>query len=53
MKDKDLIKRIKSDCNNAKNQLMKIQDNLEEIGAVKESNELRKIIIKLEIWQNK
>ncbi len=49
----DKIESLKSDCNSPKEKLMSIQNQLNEIGAVKEAEQLDKIIIKLEVWQNR
>lgn len=47
------VKEIKSECNNPKEKLIRIMDELLSSGNVKEAKQLEKIIIKLEIWQNK
>jgi hypothetical protein len=47
------IEELKSSVNHEKDELRHKYYKLLEIGAKKEANELEKIIIKLEIWQNK
>lgn len=44
---------LKEEANVAKNRLMLIENELREIGAVRDANSLSTIIEKLEIWQNK
>lgn len=53
MKDKQRIEQLKSDVNAPKHKLMEVVDKLYECDAVREAQSLEKIIIKLEIWQNK
>lgn len=53
MKDKQRIEQLKSDVNVPKHKLMEIVDKLYYCGAIREAKSLEKIIIKLEIWQNK
>lgn len=53
MKDKQKIEQLKSDVNTSKHKLMEIVDKLYECSAVREAKTLEKIIVKLEIWQNK
>lgn len=50
---KEIVKEIKNDANSAKEQLMRLEDKLLNNGAIKEAEQLNKIIAKLEIWQNK
>lgn len=45
--------RLQSEANSPKEQLMKIMDELEEAGFIREAKSLGTIIFKLEIWQNK
>ena len=47
------IAELKSETNVAKERLMRIADELREIGANREAGSLETIIEKLEIWQNK
>lgn len=51
--NKEAIAKRKNDANEAKHQLIEVQDSLYEIGAMKEAEQLGRIIEKLEIWQNK
>ena len=53
MKDKEKIREIKSSCNELKSELIDIAYELEEAGGIKEAKQLRKIIGRLEGWQNK
>ena len=53
MKDMQKIEILKSDASVAKDRLIKIAPELEDIGAIRESNSLYTIIGKLEAWQNK
>lgn len=50
---KSEIQSLKSDCNEPKERLISVMNHLSEIGAVKEADQLEKIIIKLEVWQNR
>lgn len=52
MKDAE-IRNLQMDANVAKERLMRIADELREIGAIRKANTLETIIEKLEIWQNK
>lgn len=47
------IGKIKSDVNPAKDRLIRIMYELEDLGAIREAHSLETIIEKLEIWQNK
>lgn len=50
---KEEINNIKSEANHAKESLMSLEEKLIDIGAIKEAEQLNKIIMKLEIWQNR
>lgn len=50
---KEEIKRLKDSANVAKERLLNIAQELEELGAVRDSKSLYVIIGKLEYWQNK
>ena len=52
-KRKEVIDRAHADANSAKDRLISIMDYLEEHGAMKQAEDLGKIILRLEIWQNK
>lgn len=47
------IRRLQEDANVAKERLMQIAWELEEIGAIQKSKSLETIIAHLEMWQNK
>lgn len=47
------IQRAKSEANSAKDRLISIMHELQEIGAVRQATSLEVIIIKLECWQNR
>ena len=51
--DKSKVDKCKSDCNEAKSRLIEVMNSLLSIGAGKEAEQLEKIIIRLEVWQNK
>ena len=51
--DKSKINHYKTECNPAKERLIEMMHNLYSIGANKEAEQLEKIIIRLEVWQNK
>lgn len=53
MINKEEVRRLKMEANNAKERLMSIAAELEEMGAIRESKSLYTIIGKLETWQNK
>jgi len=46
------IEKLTGEANTAKNRLMKIRDELEELGAIRKAKSLGVIIGKLEHWQN-
>lgn len=46
------IKQIKKEANNVKSKLMELQDQVQEYSKA-DAEALEKIIIKLELWQNK
>ena len=47
------MKDIRAKANSAKHELIKLLHELEEVGEVKAAAQLEKIIIKLEVWQNR
>jgi hypothetical protein len=49
---REKIEEIKNDANRAKERLIDLLNQLEEIGATKEAEALDKIIVKLEVWQH-
>ena len=51
--NKSKIESLKSDCNTPKEKIINIMNELAEAGAIKEAEQLEKIIVKLEIWQNR
>ena len=53
MKDYFEIAELKAEANVAKDRLIKIMNELQELNAVREAKSLETIIIKLEMWQNK
>lgn len=53
MKDKAKVEQIKSEASKAKSNLIELVDRLYAADAPKEAEQLAKIIIKLEVWQNK
>ena len=53
MTKKEQIEEIKDGAETAKMRLVWIEDQLREIGAIREANSLATIITKLEMWQNK
>lgn len=53
MKDKSKISHYKAEANAPKNRLIEIEDKLRNCGAIKEADQLSKIIGKLEAWQNR
>ena len=53
MTKRDQIEELKEEANVAKDRLIKIMYELEDIGAIREARSLETIIEKLEIWQNK
>lgn len=53
MKDKAVVSRCKSDANAPKNRLIEIESALRDCGALKEADQLSKIIARLEAWQNR
>ena len=53
MKDYARLSRIKGDANSAKSRLIEVMSKLEDEGFTKEAEQLGKIIIRLEVWQNK
>ena len=50
---REKIASIKTEANKPKELLMNMLYKLEEAGAIADANKIRKIIISLEIWQNK
>lgn len=50
---REQVDRLKNEANNAKDRLISILYELEEIGAIREAQTLGTIIGKLETWQNK
>lgn len=50
---KERIQSIKNEANSAKEKLMSLEDKLLNNGAIKEAEQLNKIIAKLELWQNR
>lgn len=46
------IAELQTEANSPKERLMRIADELREIGAIRKANSLETIIEKLEIWQN-
>lgn len=53
MNNEKQIMQAKSDCNKGKQELMRVQDRLFDIGAIKQAEQLGKIIYRLESWQNR
>lgn len=53
MRNMERIEEIKYDANAAKERLVRIAEELEAIGAIREAKSLMTIVYKLEIWQNK
>lgn len=53
MTKREQIEELKEEANVAKDRLIKIMYELEDIGAIREARSLETIIEKLEIWQNK
>ena len=53
MKDYKILRDKQNDANVAKERLMRIQNELEEAGFIRQANSLGTIIWKLEEWQNK
>lgn len=53
MKDYARLSSIKGDANAAKSRLIDVMDKLLCEGFIKEAEQLEKIIIRLEVWQNK
>ena len=51
--DKSKVQHYKGECNVAKSRLIEVMDSLLSIGAYKDAEQLEKIIIRLEVWQNK
>ena len=51
--DKEEVRRKKDDANEAKHRLMNLQDELYAMGAVTDAEQLGKIIVRLEVWQNR
>lgn len=47
------VERLKSEVNTAKERLMRIFNELWELGDIRDSKSLNTLIEKLEIWQNK
>lgn len=47
------VNHLKNETNSAKDRLISIEYELEEIGAIREAQTLSTIISKLEAWQNK
>ena len=52
-KNTERIEQLKRDANPAKATLISIMNRLEDAGAIKEAQRLEKIIINLEVWQNR
>ena len=50
---KEFIEGCKRNANSAKERLIDIMDNLRCVEASREADALEKIIIKLEVWQNR
>lgn len=53
MTKREQIEELKEEANVAKDRLIRIMYELEDIGAIREARSLETIIEKLEIWQNK
>lgn len=49
----DRIARAKGEASKAKMELITLMDKLTDMGAVKEAEQLERIIIRLEVWQNR
>lgn len=52
-KQNDKLETIKTDANQPKSELMRLQSKLIELGFTKKANQLEKIIGNLENWQNR
>ena len=50
---REFVEGCKRNANTAKERLIDIMQNLECVGADREAAALEKIIIKLEVWQNR
>lgn len=53
MTKREQTEELKEEANVAKDRLIKIMYEIEDIGAIREARSLETIIEKLEIWQNK
>lgn len=47
------IQVLKKEANAAKSKLLRIMDELRDIGALREANGIETVIAKLEAWQNR
>ena len=50
---KEFVEQCKGNANKPKDYLLMIMDNLRQVGADREADALEKVIIRLEVWQNK